>query len=93
MLSLLVEGGYVKLEHCFVDGTKLEANASKYSFVWAKNTQRYKEQVQAKVAALLETIAQIIAAEDAEYREKDLPERGRTKPLDAAQLEAKCRIE
>ena len=89
VLSLLVEGGYVKLENYFVDGTKLEANASKYSFVWAKNTQRYKEQVQAKVAALLETIEQINAAEDAEYGEKDLPERGGAKPLDAAQLEAK----
>lgn len=89
VLSLLVEGGYVKLENYFVDGTKVEANASKYSFVWAKNTQRYKAQVQAKVAALLETIEQINAAEDAEYGEKDLPERGGAKPLDAAQLEAK----
>lgn len=89
VLSLLVEGGYVKLENYFVDGTKLEANASKYSFVWAKNTQRYKEQVQAKVAALLETIEQINAAEDGEYGEKDLPERGGAKPLDATQLAAK----
>lgn len=89
VLSLLVEGGYVKLENYFLDGTKVEANASKYSFVWAKNTQRYKAQVQAKVAALLETIEQINAAEDAEYGEKDLPERGGAKPLDAAQLEAK----
>jgi transposase len=89
VLSLLVEGGYVQLENYFVDGTKLEANASKYSFVWAKNTKRYKEQVQAKVAALLETIEQINAAEDAEYGEGDLPERGGSQPLDAAQLEAK----
>lgn len=89
VLTLLVEGGYVKLENYFVDGTKLEANASKYSFVWAKNTQRYKEQVQGKVAALLETIEQINAAEDAEYGQGDLPERGGSKPLDAAQLEAK----
>ncbi len=89
VLTLLVEGGYVKLENYFVDGTKLEANASKYSFVWAKNTKRYKEQVQAKVAELLESIEQINAAEDAEYGEGDLPERGGSQPLDAAQLEAK----
>jgi transposase len=89
VLLILMEGGYVKLENYFVDGTKLEANASKYSFVWAKNTKRYTEQVQAKVAALLETIEQINAAEDAEYGENDLPERGGAKPLDAAQLEAK----
>ena len=89
VLVILEEGGYVKLEDYFVDGTKLEANASKYSFVWAKNTKRYKEQVQAKVAGLLENIEQINAAEDAEYGEKDLPERGGNKTLDAAQLERK----
>jgi transposase len=89
VLRLLVEGGYVKLENYFVDGTKVEANASKYSFVWAKNTKRYKEQVQTKVSELLERIEQINAAEDAAYGEKDLPERGGAKPLDAAQLEAK----
>ena len=89
VLRLLAEGGYIKLENYFVDGTKVEANASKYSFVWAKNTKRYKEQVQAKVAELLETIEQINAAEDAAYGENDLPERGGKKALDAAQLEAK----
>jgi transposase len=89
VLTLLVEGGYVKLGNYFVDGTKLEANASQYSFVWAKNTKRYKEQVQVKVAAFMETFEQINAAEDAEYGEGDLPERGGSKPLDAAQIEAK----
>jgi transposase len=89
VLLILVEGEYVKLENYFVDGTKLEANANKYSFVWAKNTKRYKAQVQGKVAELLEKIEQLNAAENAEYGEGDLPERGGKKALDAAQLEAK----
>lgn len=89
VLSLLKEGGYVKLENYFVDGTKLEANANKYSFVWAKNTQRYKAQVQAKVTELLERIEQINTAEDREYGEQDLPERGGKEGLNAAQLEAR----
>lgn len=89
VLLLLNEGGYLKLENYFVDGTKIEANANKYSFVWAKNTQRYKAQVQAKVGALLEQVEQLNATEDAELGERDLPERGGAKPLDAAQLEAK----
>ena len=88
VLLILTEGGYVKLENYFVDGTKVEANASKYSFVWAKNTKRYKEQVQGQVAELLEQIEQLNAAEEAEYGDQDLPERGGRKPLDAAQLEA-----
>lgn len=91
VLTILVEGGYVKLEHYFVDGTKIEANANKYSFVWAKNTKRYQEQVQDKVAELLERIEQLNAAEAGEYGENDLPERGGRKPLNAAQVEAKIR--
>jgi transposase len=87
VLTILVEGGYVKLENYFVDGTKLEANASKYSFVWAKNTQRYQEQVKVKVSELLEEIERLNAAEDGAYGEGDLPERGGAKTLDAAQLE------
>ena len=89
VLLLLKAGGYIQLENYFVDGTKIEANANKYSFVWAKNTQRYKEQVQAKVSALLEQVDQLNAAEDAELGAGDLPERGGGKPLDAAQLEAR----
>jgi hypothetical protein len=89
VLLILKEGGYLQLENYFVDGTKIEANANKYSFVWAKNTQRYKEQVQAKVGDLLEAVDRLNAAEDAELGEGDLPERGGGKPLDAAQLEAR----
>lgn len=89
VLMLLKEGGYIQLENYFVDGTKVEANANKYSFVWAKNTARYKEQVQEKVAALLEQVDQLNAAEDAELGKRDLPERGEGQKLDAAQLEAK----
>ena len=55
VLLLLKEGGYIQLENYFVDGTKVEANASKYSFVWAKNTERYKEEVQEKVAGAART--------------------------------------
>ena len=34
--------GEIKFEHLFVDGTKIEANANKYSFVWKKNTTKYE---------------------------------------------------
>lgn len=87
VLEILIEGGYVKLENYFVDGTKIEANASKYSFVWAKNTRRYKERVHAKVTEVLAEIERINAAEDAEYGGEDLPERGVKQAIDAAKLE------
>lgn len=34
--------GEIKFEHLFVDGTKIEANANKYSFVWKKTTTKYE---------------------------------------------------
>jgi transposase len=42
ILEMLVAEGYVKLEHYFVDGTKIEANANRYSFVWGKAVVRQK---------------------------------------------------
>jgi transposase len=76
VMILLVEGGYIKLEDYFVDGTKIEAKANRYTFVWAKSTEHYQKQLAEKVAALFEEIEQINAAEDARYGEKDLEEVG-----------------
>jgi transposase len=89
VLSLLIEEGYVKLENYFVDGTKLEANANKYQWVWAKNTRRYKQQLQEKVKELIVQIEQANEAENAEYGERDLEEMGGEEPLDAEKLERK----
>ena len=43
----------IKLEHLFVDGTKLEANANKYSFVWKKSTTKYETRVDQKLESAL----------------------------------------
>jgi transposase len=86
LLELLVEHGYIQLEEYFVDGTKLEANANRYTFVWAKNTRRYQKQLGEKVAALVEQIEQLNAAENARYGECDLEELGNGEGLDPAQL-------
>lgn len=52
ILGFLVEENYVKLEHYFVDGTKIEANANKYTFVWGKAVVKPKTKVQEKVKTL-----------------------------------------
>ena len=64
VLDFLIEQGYVKLENYFVDGTKLQADANKYTAVWAKNTARYKEGLQEKVKTLFKEI-------DAENQQED----------------------
>ncbi len=43
----------IKHEHLFVDGTKIEANANKYSFVWKKSTNKYEARLDQKLEKLL----------------------------------------
>lgn len=76
VLQYLIEEGYVTLENYFLDGTKIEANANKYKWVWAKSTAKYKERLQQKIQELLEKIEQENDAEQEAYGDKDLEEMG-----------------
>jgi transposase len=89
VLELLIEAGYVKLEHYFLDGTKIEANANRYSWVWAKSTKRYQEKLQEHVKKLLDEIEQVNEEENEEYGERDLEEMGEGGPIDAERLKKK----
>ena len=39
VVLLLVESGHIDLQSIYLDGTKIEANANKFSFVWGKAIQ------------------------------------------------------
>ena len=49
LVKALKEAGEIRFEHLFVDGTKIEANANKYSFVWKKSTTKYEVRNKAKL--------------------------------------------
>lgn len=49
LVKMLGERGEIKFEHLFVDGTKIEANANKYSFVWKKSTTKYETRLNEKL--------------------------------------------
>jgi transposase len=89
VVEVLVETGHVKLEEYFVDGTTIEANARKHSYVWAKNTKRYKEQLGEKIKELLEEVDRVNESEDQQYGGKDLPEMGEDAEIDAEQIKKK----
>lgn len=91
VLGGLVEAGYVKLEAYFADGTKIEADANKHKVVWAKRKETYQKRVREQIRELLEEIEQENEAEQAEYGEKDLEERGGPGggEINAEQLEKK----
>ncbi|TFB12752.1 transposase, partial [Filobacillus milosensis] len=41
----LVENNMIEEEAIFIDGTKIEANANKFTFVWRKSTENYSAQL------------------------------------------------
>lgn len=86
LLEHLIESGYVKLDDYFVDGTKLRADAGRYTYVWSKNTNRYKAGVQKKIKELLKHIDEVNEAEDKEYGDRDLEEMGEASNIDSEKL-------
>ena len=64
VVRVLAEAGHITLDTYFLDGTKLEANANKYTFVWKKNVDRYQQALQKKVHALLDAIDEMEAEEE-----------------------------
>ena len=49
LVKKLREIDEIKYEHLFVDGTKIEANANKYSFVWKKSTTKFQARLDKKI--------------------------------------------
>ena len=76
VLEYLIEAGQVKLENYFVDGSKIEANANKHKVVWAKRKGNYEKRVREQIQELLKRIEEENEAEQAEYGDEDLEERG-----------------
>lgn len=74
VLLYLVEQEYIDLSDLYVDGSKWEANANKYTITWRKNTERYKAAVIERISALLEEVQSLQKQEDAVYGNKDLAE-------------------
>lgn len=63
VVELLVAEGLVGLQEGFLDGTKIEANANRYSFVWGRAIKTSKERIRRQVQELLDYADQVGAAE------------------------------
>ena len=59
MSALLYELGEVSGETIFIDGTKIEACANKYTFVWKKAVTKNYEKLLIKIAALIAECEQL----------------------------------
>ncbi|WHS05460.1 IS1182 family transposase [Ligilactobacillus salivarius] len=58
----------IKDDAVFIDGTKIEADANKYSFTWKKSVQKYHNSLKEKASALYEELVekQVIESMDLE---------------------------
>jgi transposase len=74
VMELLVEAQVVQLKAAYVDGTKMEANANRYSYIWRKTKDRHEQALRKKIAALLAEIDDEDAEENRNYGDRDLEE-------------------
>ena len=49
LINKLIELNEIDLENVFIDSTKIEANANKYTFVWKKAVNKFYEKLKIKV--------------------------------------------
>ena len=64
LVLVLAEKGFVSLDVEYVDGTKIESKANKYTFVWRKTVERNRARLIDKVKALLAQVDDCIAQDN-----------------------------
>lgn len=64
VVKLLAAEGLLSLEEVYTDGTKIEANANKYTFVWKKAIQTNKEKMKKALSEIWEYAQSVAKTED-----------------------------
>lgn len=70
IVLLLAGRGMVTLDVEYIDGTKIESKANKYTFVWRKTVERNRAKLQDKIRVLLQQIDEAIAQDNASEQDK-----------------------
>lgn len=86
VVRFLLQHGYIRLDNYFLDGTKIEANAGRYTFVWNKAVKNYDRKLDEKIRDHLSQIDRIVAEENAIYLDEDLEELGAPASITSEQL-------
>lgn len=86
VVMLLVESGQVNLKEVYIDGTKIEANANRYSFVWGKTIKNSEERISRQMQELWDYTQKIAADELGDNSSEDFSE------IDAEKLNSETGI-
>ena len=65
LVLILAERGFVSLDVEYIDGTKIESKANKYTFVWKKTVVKNRARLMEKIRVLLSQIDDAVAQENA----------------------------
>jgi transposase len=73
VVRLLAELGYVSLKIQYIDGTKIESAAGRYTFVWKGSVEKNKAKLEAKISSVLSDIESQIREDQSELGRDETP--------------------
>lgn len=68
VVLLLVDLGHVSIKEAYLDGTKIEANANRYTFVWRKSAENHQNKIKSQLKELWD-YAESVAKEEMQENE------------------------
>ena len=81
VVRMLAELGYVSLKVQYVDGTKIESAAGRYTFVWKRSVEKNKAKLENKIQSVLRDIESQIGQDQSELNRDETP-----RPIDSTEL-------
>ena len=70
VVLVLADKGFITLDVEYIDGTKIESKANKYTFVWRKTVEKNRAKLQEKIRVLLGQIDDAVAQDKAAESDK-----------------------
>ena len=64
LVLVLADKGFISLDVEYIDGTKIESKANKYTFVWRKTVERNRTRLQLLAVFCLPVIISLIHRDD-----------------------------
>jgi transposase len=82
VVLMLVDMGYLTLDVIYVDGTKIESRANRYTFVWKKTVEKNKAKPEEKIRKVLEQVEEGIAQDNQMEDQPTMPINSEIAPED-----------
>jgi len=71
IVNLLIEAGQLSIKELYIDGTKLEAQANKYTFVWSKTVKKNKSRIKEQLKELWKYSQEVARSESLDQEDGD----------------------